>query len=121
MFSIENSIFWQYQSRNTFQDIFWNLHVANSTNNPPLSMQNHDPLAKVRSLLQMCQDHFKLIYTSSSFLSIDESMLPFKGLVKFLQFCKAKPNKFFMKLFMVSEHSTGYICGFSVYIRKSAN
>ena len=39
--------FGMYLSRNKFQDILWNLHVADTTNNPPLGMPNIDPLAKV--------------------------------------------------------------------------
>ena len=40
---------------------------------------------------------------------------------RFLQFNPNKPNKFHLKLFMVSEHESGYICGFSVYTGKTAN
>ena len=47
--------------------------------------------------------------------------MAFKGCVKFLQFNPSKPNKFHIKLFMVSEHVSGYISGFSVYTRKTAN
>ena len=36
-----------YLSRNKFQDILWNLHVTDTTNNPTLGMPNHNPLAKV--------------------------------------------------------------------------
>ena len=41
--------------------------------------------------------------------------------VQFLQYSKAKPNKFHIKMFMVSEHQSGYICGFSVYTEKGSN
>ena len=40
---------------------------------------------------------------------------------RFLQFNPNKLNKFHLKLFMVSEHESGYICGFSVYMGKMAN
>ena len=36
-------------------------------------------------------------------------------------FNPSKPNKFHLKLFMVSEHKMGYMCGFSVYTSKVAN
>ena len=39
---------------------------------------------------------------------------------RFLQFNPSKPNKFHLKLFMVLEHQTGYMCGFSVYTGKSS-
>ena len=38
--------FGTYLSRNKFQDILWNLHVADTTNNPPLGMPNHDPFSQ---------------------------------------------------------------------------
>ena len=38
-----------------------------------------------------------------------------------MQFNPSKPNKFHIKLFMVSEHKTGYMAGFSVYTGQVAN
>ena len=70
--------FGTYLSRNKFQDILWNLHVADTTNNPPPGMPNHDPLAKVQPLVTMCQNNFRLRYTSSEFLAMDKSTLAFK-------------------------------------------
>ena len=70
--------FGTYLSRNKFQDILWNLHVADTTNNPPPGMPNHDPLAKVRPLVTMCQNNFRLRYTPGQFLAVDESTLAFK-------------------------------------------
>ena len=64
---------------------------------------------------------FCLQYTPSEYISLDELTMAFKGCVKFLQFNPSKPNKFHIKLFMVSEHLSGYISGFSVYTEKSAN
>ena len=51
----------QYLSRNKFQDILWNLHVCDTTLNPPPELLNHDPFAKVRPFIQMCQDNFLFI------------------------------------------------------------
>ena len=70
--------FGTYISRNKFQDILWNLHVADTTHNPPPGFPNHDPLAKVRPLVTMCQHNFRLRYTPSEFLAVDESTLGFK-------------------------------------------
>ena len=60
--------FGMYLSRNKFQYILWNLHVADTNNNPPSGMPNHDPLAKVRPLVTMCQNNFRLRYTPSEYL-----------------------------------------------------
>ena len=78
-------------------------------------MANHDPLAKVCPLLEMCQTNFRLHYTPAEYISLDKSTMAFKGCVKFLQFNPSKPNKFHIKLFMVSEHLSGYIWIFSIH------
>ena len=70
--------FGMYLSRNKFQDILWNLHVADTANNPPPGMPDHDPLVKVCLLVTMCQNNFRLRYTPSEFLAMDESTLAFK-------------------------------------------
>ena len=112
----------QYLGRNKFQDILWNLHVvADTSGNPPTGLHNHDPLAKVRPLVTMCQDNFKVICKPCENLSIDESTMAYKGQVKFLQYSKNKPNRFHIKLFMVSEADTGYICEFSMYTGRASN
>ena len=114
--------FGQYLGRNKFQDILWNLHVvADTSSNPQLGLPNHDPLAKVRPLITMCQDNFKITYKLGENIAIDESMMAYKGRVKFLQYFKSKPNRFHIKLFMVSESDTGYISGFSVYTGRASN
>ena len=90
----------------------WNFQVADAKNNPPPGSPNHDPLAKVCPLLEMCQMSFCLWYTPPEYISLDESTMAFKGRVKFLQFNPSKPNNFHIKLFMVSEHLSGYISRF---------
>lgn len=74
--------FGQYIGRNKFQEILWNLHVSDSTDNPPPGSPNHDPLAKVRPLLEMCQTNFKLRYTPGQHISLDESTMAYKGRVR---------------------------------------
>lgn len=74
--------FGQYIGRNKFQEILWNLHVSDSKDNPPPGSPNHDPLAKVRPLLEMCQTNFKLRYTPGKHISLDESTMAFKGRVR---------------------------------------
>ena len=114
--------FGQYLGRNKFQDILWNLHVvADTSENPPPGLPNHDPLAKVWLLFTMCQDNFKVTYKPVENLSINESTMVYKGRVKFLQYSKNKPNHFHIKLFMVSEPDTGYIYGFFIYTGRASN
>jgi hypothetical protein len=110
------SFFGTYMVRNRFQNILWNLHVSPSPEvNPPYGEEGHDPLYKVREMVDMMERNFKLKYTPGKILSMDESCCPFKGRVRFRQYLPKKPNKFSIKLWMISEATTGYISGFEVY------
>ena len=113
--------FGKYISRNKFQSILWHLHMNDTSDNPPVGCENHDPLARLRNVISMAQRNFRHIITPSSDVAIDESTCVFRGKVKFLVYNKSKPNKFHIKLFMVSEKTTGYIIGFSVYTGKESN
>ena len=97
-------------SRNHFQNILWNLHVSDPDETNPLKGEaGHDPLFLVRPMVDMMQRNFHTKYRPGKELSLDESMCPFKGRVHFKCYNPKKPNRFHIKLFMVSEPSTGYI------------
>ena len=113
--------FGHYMSRNHFQNILWNLHISNpDETNPPKGEADHDPLFLVRPMVDMMQRNFHTKYRPGKELSLDESMCPFKGRVHFKCYNPKKPNRFHIKLFMVSELSTGYICGFEVYTGEAS-
>ena len=108
--------FGHYMSRNHFQNILWNLHVSDpDETNPQKGEANHDPLFLVRPMMDMMQRNFHTKYRPGKELSLDESTCPFKGRVHFKCYNPKKPNRFHIKPFIVSEPSTGYICGFEVY------
>ena len=108
--------FGHYMSRNHFQNILWNLHISNPDETNPLRGEaDHDPLFLVRPMVDMMQRNFHTKYRPGKELSLDESTCPLKGRVHFKCYNPKKPNRFHIKLFMVSEPSTGYICGFEVY------
>ena len=113
--------FGHYMSRNCFQNILWNLHVSDPDDtNPPKGEANHDPLFLVRPMVDMMQRNFHTKYRPGKELSLDESTCPVKGRVHFKCYNPKKPNRFHIKLFMVSEPSTGYICGFEVYTGQAS-
>ena len=106
--------FGKYMSCNKFQSILWHLHVNNTSNNSPPGCEGHDPLAQLWNVIQMAQNNFKAAYCPGSDVVVDKSMCSFYGHVKFLLYNKLKPNKFHIKLFMVSEQDTGYMISFAV-------
>ena len=83
--------------------------------NPWKGEANHDPLFMVRPMVDMMQRNVHTKYRPGKELSLDERMCPFKGRVHFKCYNPKKSNRFHIKLFMVSEPSTGNICGFEVY------
>ena len=115
---LNTPFFGHYMFRNHFQNILWNLHVSDlDETNPPKGEADHDPLFLVRPMVDMMQRNFLTKYRPGKELSLDESMCPFKGRVHFKCYNPKKPNRFHIKLFMVSEPSTGYICGFGSLYR----
>ena len=106
----------QYWSRDSILNMpFWPLHVQKSFSKHLVESSHHDPLFLVRPMVDMMQRNFCTKYRPGKELSLDESTCPFKGRVHFKCYNPKKPNRSHIKLFMVSEPSTGCICGFEVY------
>lgn len=110
--------FGKYMSRNRFQSILWNLHIADDSQNPPLPSPLHDPLAKLRPFLTMIETNFRHCYHPDKDIAFDEACCPFKGRLRFRVYNPSKPNRFHIKLFQVSESYSGYIIGFDIYTGK---
>ena len=113
--------FGQYMSRNRFQALLWNFHVNDDSDNPPPNTPGHDPLSKLRPFVDMVERNFIYAYQPAKALSFDEACCPFKGRLKFRVYNKSKPNRFHIKLFQVSEASSGYILGFHIYTGKNSS
>ena len=113
--------FGQYMSRNRFQALLWNFHVNDDSDDPPPNRPGHDPLAKLRPFVDMVERNFIYAYQPSKALSFDEACCPFKGRLRFRVYNKSKPNTFHIKLFQVSESSSGYILGFHIYTGKNSS
>ena len=78
----------------------------------------YDKLYKIRPVISHLQDKFASLYVSNKNISVDESMIPFKGRLQFKQRMPLKPVKYGIKLFEVCESKTGYCMKFSVYLGK---
>ena len=75
-------------SRNRFEQIFHFLHLADNTCDP-----RNDKFYKVRCFTTLLVSQFQSLYTLHQQVTIDESMIPFKGTLSFKQYMKAKPTK----------------------------
>ena len=105
-----------YMSRNHFLNILWNLHVSDpDETNPQKGEANHDPLFLVRPMVGMMQ---KISIQSTGqerkYLWMKVHVLLRAESISSVITPKSQTG-FHIKLFMVSEPSTGYICAFEFY------
>ncbi|XP_051170109.1 piggyBac transposable element-derived protein 4-like [Leptopilina boulardi] len=105
--------------RDTFRKITEILHINdNNNNNLPKTQPNYDKLFKLRPLIDHLHEKIKVLYTPSKTLSVDESMLKFKGRSSLKQYMPQKPIKRSYKVWCLADSKTSYIANFEVYTGK---
>ncbi|KAJ8710273.1 hypothetical protein PYW07_009639 [Mythimna separata] len=100
-------IFGQQMSRNRFLLIMRCLHFTSEE-------ESEDPLFKVRSIIDYFNNKMTECYYPGKELSLDESMVLWRGRLAFCQFIKNKRHKYGIKLYMLTEPD-GLILKFRVY------
>ena len=106
----------QTMPRNRFASILSNVRV-NDNNNVPVG--NKDKLYKVRPFISSLNGNFSKLYNVGQKLSIDESMIIFKGRSSLKQYNPKKPIKRGYKLWMRADMD-GYVSKFDVYQGKNS-
>ena len=106
-------------TRKRFREIQRYIHFVDpSHRRPEIGEPGYDRLFMVRPVLDHLQTKFKQLYVMERDISIDESMIPFKGHLSWIQRMPQKPVKVGIKVFVVAEASTGYCWNFQIYIGK---
>lgn len=97
MYWSKNCLFQNYvqkiMSRNRFQLLLKMLHFSDNTK------ESEDRLQKISPLVNKLQDSFKNYIVPGEYLCIDETLVPFKGCLKFKQYIANKKHKFDIKFF----------------------
>jgi hypothetical protein len=117
---------WPYSSqtcskvlkRDRFTLILKFLHLNNNAHYIPKGQSGHDPLYKLRPLLDPLIGNFQAAYTLNREVSVDEAMVGFKGRLSFLQYLPRKPTKWGMKAFVLADSSNGYVYNWKLYTGK---
>lgn len=97
--------------RKRFDDILTFLHCNDNTSKPA---DCKDKLYKIRPLIDMSNIQFSLLYNVTQSVSVDESMIRFKGRSTLKQYNPKKPIKRGYKLWCIADQN-GYIVCFIVY------
>ncbi|CAH2012125.1 unnamed protein product [Acanthoscelides obtectus] len=107
-----NLAFRNYMSRNRFLVVLRCLHFAhNPQEGEP---RPADRLHKVRTLVDFFNHKMFAIYSPQKNLSIDESMLLWRGRLLFRQYIKNKKHKYGVKFYLLTE-SNGTIMKLQIY------
>jgi hypothetical protein len=87
---------------------FW--HFSNNDNKG----SNQDRLFKLRPILDLLKGRFSSVYIPGSVVTIDETMIPWRGRLLFKQYIPGKAHKYGVKIYKIAA-TNGYTWGFTVY------
>ncbi|XP_043498457.1 piggyBac transposable element-derived protein 4-like [Polistes fuscatus] len=107
---IETPIFAKVMPLKRFTQISRCLHFSNN-----LTDRNNDRLHKIRPIITYWNEKFNNIYTPKEHISIDESLMRYKGRLIYKQFNPSKRAKFGIKIYKLCEASTGFCSKFKIY------
>ena len=84
------------------------FHLNDSRKAAKKGDAGYDPLYKVRPLIDAAKKTFISTRNALQRLSVDESMIGFKGRLSWKQYMPMKPTKWGMKVWTLCESLTGY-------------
>ncbi|KAL5467115.1 hypothetical protein EMCRGX_G031300 [Ephydatia muelleri] len=113
-----SSNFSTVMSRDRFLLILKFLHLADNSKAVPKGERGYDILFKIRPLITSLVTSYQRSYTMNREVSVDESIISYKGRLSFLQYMPKKPNKWGMKAWVLAESDTGYTWNFILYTGK---
>ena len=104
--------------RDRYLQILHFLHFVHNNNAPDHADPDRDELWKIRPFLNALLPRFTAVYAPSQNLSLDETLIKFKGQVQFRQFLPLKRSGFGIKGFVVADSATAYVLNTMVYTDK---
>ena len=112
------STFSSVMSRDRFLLLLKFLHLANNEDQVERGQPGHDKLFKLRPFMTALVSRFQAAYRTHREISVDESMIGFKGRLSFLQYMPKKPTKWGMKAWVLADSKTGYTWNWNLYAGK---
>jgi hypothetical protein len=87
---------------------FW--HFSNNDN----KNSNQDRLFKLKPLLNLLKTRFSSVYIPGSVITIDETMIPWRGRLLFKQYIPGKAHKYGVKMYKLAA-TNGYTWNYVIY------
>lgn len=117
---IETPLFPKTMSRNRFQMLLRNFHVADNSRAviDETTGKPKDRLYKVRPILNVFEKRMTALCDPDKELDLDESMMGFRGRVGFRQYIKNKAHKYGIKFYTLCEAKTSMILRVMLYCGK---
>lgn len=94
------------------------LHLNDNSTMPKRGSNDFDKLYKLRPLIDHLNEKCKTAFQTSRYLSVDESMIAFKGRSKIKQYMPKKPIKRGFKVWVIACAKTGFVRAFDIYTGK---
>lgn len=80
-----------------------------------------DKLAAISEIWDVLIENCKMNYKASSYLTIDEQLVGFRGKCPFRMYIPSKPNRYGIKIIMMCDNSTKYMLNALPYVGKQTN
>ncbi|XP_021342234.1 piggyBac transposable element-derived protein 4-like [Mizuhopecten yessoensis] len=114
----QTPVFGKTMPRDRFFNLLSFIHLSNNETALPRGDEAYDPVYKVRPIYDVLSQKFRTVYIPEENISIDEGMVTWKGRLSFRQYLPNKPDKFGMKLYILCESTSGYMCDLDIYTGK---
>lgn len=105
-------VFGRTMSRNRFEAILQNLRFVDHA-----TIDSNDRLYKVRPIIEQLRENIKKTIIPERNLSLDESMIPWRGRLAFRQYIQNKSHKYGIKVYVLTTHD-GFVLNFVIYTGK---
>uniref|UniRef100_S4P9J6 PiggyBac transposable element-derived protein 4 n=2 Tax=Pararge aegeria TaxID=116150 RepID=S4P9J6_9NEOP len=110
----ENNVAKRVMSRNRFELLLRCWHFEDAYY---IGMTGTDRLIKIRRFVEILSKKFGQYKTPGEFLTVDETMVAFRGRIAFMQYIPGKRHKYGIKLFKICDDD-GYTYDLIVYEGK---
>lgn len=118
---LSTPVFGEVMSCHRFLLIMRMLHFVDNASITDLSSHPQPKLCKIWPFLERLLKNYRSAYIPERDISIDESLMLFKGRLGWVQYIPLKRARFGLKFFLLCEASSGYVWDVLIYTGKGTN